>query len=93
VSLSLNIERASIIGWRIQRYARITRLFYEIESINKGVLFPRVSLTQLNNPSPLTSHVMGMVVFNKTKISNTEIQQYKNMFFSIYFFNIVIAET
>ena len=55
-----------------------TNSMLEIESINKGVLFPRVSLTQLNNPAPMTSHVMGMVVFNKTKINDIDSGLYYN---------------
>lgn len=40
----------------------------EIESQNKGLLLPRLSLIHSNNPSPLSSHVMGMAVYN-TSIS------------------------
>lgn len=38
----------------------------EVESTNKGFLPPRVALTALNNPSPLSAHVAGMVVYNST---------------------------
>jgi len=33
---------------------------------NKGLLFPRVALISLDNPSPLSSHVQGMIVYNTT---------------------------
>ncbi|REA56523.1 hypothetical protein DSL64_26770 [Dyadobacter luteus] len=36
----------------------------DIESANKGVLFPRVSLTSTDNASPLTGHIAGMQVYN-----------------------------
>lgn len=39
----------------------------EIESTNKGVLFPRVELTAVGNPTPLAAHVQGMVVYNTTQ--------------------------
>jgi len=38
----------------------------EIESNNKGLLLPRVPLTALDNPAPLTSHIAGMQVYNTT---------------------------
>lgn len=39
---------------------------------NKGLLLPRVNLIAPTNPSPLTAHVEGMLVYNK--ISNANIQ-------------------
>ena len=36
----------------------------EISSTNKGLLLPRVALSATNIASPLTSHVLGMVVYN-----------------------------
>jgi hypothetical protein len=36
----------------------------EISSTNKGLLLPRVALSATNNASPLTAHVLGMVVYN-----------------------------
>ncbi|MEI7735192.1 MAG: hypothetical protein WCI49_06975 [Ferruginibacter sp.] len=36
----------------------------EIESTNKGLLLPRVALSSLTNPAPLSAFVKGMVVFN-----------------------------
>src|SRR5690606_20758968 len=36
----------------------------EIESTNKGLLLPRVKLSGISDPSPLTSHVEGMTVYN-----------------------------
>ena len=38
----------------------------ELESNNKGLLFSRVPLVGLTNPSPLSAHVLGMMVFNTT---------------------------
>lgn len=32
----------------------------------KGILFPRVALVSISDPSPLSSHVEGMVVYNTT---------------------------
>ncbi|PQA89988.1 hypothetical protein B0A69_21445 [Chryseobacterium shigense] len=36
----------------------------DITSSSKGFLLPRVALTATNNPSPLTAHVEGMMVYN-----------------------------
>ncbi|MDP2175821.1 MAG: hypothetical protein Q8K70_07930 [Bacteroidota bacterium] len=36
----------------------------ELESTNKGLLLPRLTLSATNNVSPLTAHVAGMVVYN-----------------------------
>ncbi|WP_051289246.1 hypothetical protein [Chryseobacterium daeguense] len=36
----------------------------ELNSSNKGLLLPRVTLTATNNPSPLSSHIAGMTVYN-----------------------------
>jgi hypothetical protein len=36
----------------------------EISSTNKGLLLPRVALSATNNASPLSAHVIGMVVYN-----------------------------
>lgn len=36
----------------------------EVESTNKGLLLPRLPLTQTTNPSPLNAHVAGMTVYN-----------------------------
>lgn len=36
----------------------------ELEATNKGLLLPRVSLSATTNPSPLSAHVAGMVVYN-----------------------------
>lgn len=42
----------------------------EIESTNKGMLFPRVSLTSTVSPAPLNGFVSGMVVFNTNTIND-----------------------
>lgn len=36
----------------------------EIYSPDKGVLMPRVALTDINSPAPLSAHVAGMTVYN-----------------------------
>ncbi|PSL28070.1 tail fiber domain-containing protein [Dyadobacter jiangsuensis] len=36
----------------------------EVESTSKGLLLPRLPLTQTTNPAPLNAHVAGMTVFN-----------------------------
>jgi hypothetical protein len=36
----------------------------ELESNNKGVLFPRVALSATNVASPLSAHIAGMTVYN-----------------------------
>ena len=36
----------------------------DVESTTRGILFPRVSLTSLAAPAPLTAHVAGMQVYN-----------------------------
>lgn len=42
----------------------------EISSTNKGLLLPRVALSATNNASPLSAHVMGMVVYNTATASS-----------------------
>lgn len=41
----------------------------ELESSNKGLLLPRVELDSTGLPSPLSSHVQGMTVYNTKKNS------------------------
>ncbi|MBI3137821.1 MAG: hypothetical protein HYZ15_04475 [Sphingobacteriales bacterium] len=41
-----------------------TNSILELESNNKGLLYPRVTLSATNNPSPLTAHTAGMTVYN-----------------------------
>lgn len=36
----------------------------EVESTNKGLLLPRLPLTQTTSPAPLAAHVAGMTVYN-----------------------------
>lgn len=36
----------------------------EIESSNKGLLLPRIALSSLTNPAPLSAFVKGMLIFN-----------------------------
>ncbi len=36
----------------------------DITSSNQGLLLPRIALTATNNPTPLSAHVNGMVVYN-----------------------------
>jgi hypothetical protein len=43
----------------------------DIESATKGVLFPKVSLTSINDPAPLTAHTAGIQVYNLS--SGTEV--------------------
>lgn len=39
---------------------------FEVESADKGVLFPRVALVSLTSSAPMASHARGMVVYNTT---------------------------
>ncbi len=41
-----------------------TNALLELESTNKGVLFPRLALVSLDNASPLSAHVQGMMIYN-----------------------------
>ncbi len=41
----------------------------EIESANKGVLLPRVALTDVTSSAPLSQHVAGMVVYNTATVN------------------------
>ncbi|MEC3874991.1 hypothetical protein [Chryseobacterium salviniae] len=43
----------------------------DITSDNRGLLIPRVILVALRNPAPLTAHVKGMVVYNKSAVGST----------------------
>ena len=42
----------------------------ELESNNKGLLFPRVALTATTSPAPLTAFVNGMVVFDTATVND-----------------------
>ncbi|MEP7196070.1 MAG: hypothetical protein ABI851_06080 [Saprospiraceae bacterium] len=42
----------------------------EIESINKGLLLPRLTLNSTSNAAPLNSFVQGMFVFNTSTIND-----------------------
>ncbi len=51
---------------------------FEMESTDKGVLFPRVALTGTANASPLSAHVQGMVVFNTATTGDVTVGMYYN---------------
>lgn len=38
--------------------------YLELSATDKGLLIPRLNLIAINNPSPLTTHIAGMLVFN-----------------------------
>ncbi|RZK15766.1 MAG: hypothetical protein EOO86_15935, partial [Pedobacter sp.] len=42
----------------------------ELESNNKGLLFSRVTLKDSKDPSPLSSHTAGMMVYNTQSVSD-----------------------
>lgn len=46
-------------------------LHLESENQNKGFLLPRIALSNVNSPSPLTAHVAGMVVYNTATVTGT----------------------
>ncbi|PXW15259.1 hypothetical protein C8D70_105123 [Chryseobacterium sp. CBTAP 102] len=46
----------------------------DVVSDTKGVLIPRVVLTDLNLPNPLTLHVRGMIVYNKSTFGSAVTQ-------------------
>ncbi|CAM4277412.1 hypothetical protein [Flavobacterium terrigena] len=46
--------------------------YLELSSTDKGLLIPRLDLVALNNPSPLSSHVAGMIVYNTVSRGTTE---------------------
>jgi|Laugresp1bdmlbsn_1035097.scaffolds.fasta_scaffold01368_2 hypothetical protein len=50
----------------------------ELESANKGVLFPRVALTSTTSFSPLAAHVVAMVVYNTATTSDVTPGLYTN---------------
>lgn len=45
----------------------------EIEAEDKGLLLPRVELTSLGSPLPLTDHVEGMTVYNTNTVAEENI--------------------
>ncbi|MBC3788414.1 hypothetical protein [Spirosoma utsteinense] len=47
-----------------------TNAVFEIESINRGMLLPRVSLTGTSNVAPLSAHVLGMAVYNSATVGD-----------------------
>lgn len=50
----------------------------EIESTTKGVLLPRVALTETTNASPLGAHVAGMFVYNTASANDVTPGTYYN---------------
>ena len=50
----------------------------ELESTNKGVLFPRVALINTTSSDPLTAHVAGMVVYNTATTGDVTTGMYAN---------------
>ncbi len=50
----------------------------ELESINKGLLYPRVTLDSSALSAPLTNHVEGMVVYNTATIKDVTPGFYAN---------------
>lgn len=50
----------------------------EINSTNKGLLLPRVALSATTNASPLSAHVLGMVVYNTATVSDVTPGFYTN---------------
>jgi trimeric autotransporter adhesin len=42
----------------------------ELETTNKGLLLPRVSLTSTSSAAPLSAHVRGMTVFNTVTVGD-----------------------
>ncbi|HLK28120.1 MAG TPA: hypothetical protein VKT28_06035, partial [Puia sp.] len=42
----------------------------ELESGNKGLLLPRMALTQTTSPAPLAAHVQGMTVYNTASVND-----------------------
>lgn len=50
----------------------------ELESTNKGVLFPRVALTSTTSFAPLSAHVEGMTVYNTATASDVKPGLYSN---------------
>lgn len=60
-SAQTKIKDGTVTGTSAQPQANAV---LELESNNKGLLLPRVSLTGTSNFAPLTSHVAGMTVYN-----------------------------
>jgi microcystin-dependent protein len=50
----------------------------ELESTNKGLLLPRIALVSTTNPSPLSAHIAGMIVFNTNIINDVSAGLYIN---------------
>jgi hypothetical protein len=50
----------------------------ELESTNKGLLFPRVELTGTANVAPLANHVPGMTVYNTATAGDVTPGMYTN---------------
>ncbi|MDR0194283.1 MAG: hypothetical protein LBI73_04115 [Myroides sp.] len=47
-----------------------TSAVLELDAIDKGLLLPRVELTQTTDAAPLKAHVEGMTVYNTAKIAD-----------------------
>lgn len=47
-----------------------TSAVLELDAIDKGLLLPRVELTQTKDAAPLKAHVEGMTVYNTAKVAD-----------------------
>lgn len=50
----------------------------EVESVNKGLLMPRIALTATTNAAPLSAHVEGMFVYNTATTGDVTPGNYYN---------------
>ena len=50
----------------------------ELESLNKGLLLPRIPLTQTILAAPLSAHIQGMVVYNTATVNDVVPGMYYN---------------
>lgn len=64
----------------------------ELESNNKGLLYPRVALDSTALPNPMSNHVTGMVVYNTANTADVEPGFYCNNGSSWYKFVTTLDE-
>ncbi|MEN9304575.1 MAG: hypothetical protein RL264_3004, partial [Bacteroidota bacterium] len=54
----------------------------DVTSTNSGLLIPRLSLSNINNASPLSAHVAGMMVYNTASAGSGTIAVYPGFYYN-----------
>jgi len=78
ILLGSNSNIAQNVGISDASFTPNANAMLEVKSLNKGFLPPRVELTGTNNSTPLSAHVVGMLVYNTATAGNVTPGLYVN---------------